>query len=223
MKLKAPTLIFFFLLCTSFAFKDNTAFGISDIGITAILKPTCPTAAGIADSITIIIQNYGTTSETNFPIRYRIDSGPFITETWPGVSSPSSIDTITLLTPFSAPMGNFSLCVSVVPADANPSNDTMCIACTGVPMSIHSFQNKVENKLSSFPNPTTGIFSLKIDGVLNNNTSISITDIMGKEIWNAETPQLEYIIDISNECNGIYIIHMISESQATVSKIILAK
>jgi len=200
----------------------NSSFGVNDVGVTAIIEPTCAVVPGW-QSVIVVITNFGSTTETNLPIGVEISGNIPTTVSWIGSLPPLSSDTFELPIPFWIPSGPFSLCAYSITFDLNPSNDTTCISCNGNPMSINSQQYSSESKIIVSPNPSSGVFSLKFEEKLTDKTSLTITDILGKVVWKSDFLKPEFNIDISNEPNGVYLLNIYSFKGMTISKLILAK
>ncbi len=76
---------------------------------------------------------------------------------------------------------------------------------------------QLEN-ITIYPNPTTGIFSLKLD---SSPSKIEITDITGKIIYSDNNIVDEIVkIDISTEREGIYILRIETEEGIITNKLI---
>ena len=72
-----------------------------------------------------------------------------------------------------------------------------------------------------FPNPTQGNINLVINGDEETVYSIEIYNTIGEQIYNSSS--LNTTIDLSENKNGIYFIHLHLASQTVVEKIILLK
>ncbi len=213
----------FALITTLLTGNVKSAFGVIDVGVTAIIQPTCSVVPGIPQSIIVVITNFGNISLTTVPIGVFISGNTPAASTWNGSLAPLTSDTFEFPVQFTFPAGPFSLCSYTMGADANPLNDTTCISCNGVSVSINSHQDITKNKIITWPNPTSGNFILKIEDAVAYKTSITITDILGKEVWKSGFLKPEFNIDLTNEPNGVYLINLKSSSTTINSKLILAK
>jgi len=223
MKIKSilSSLILVFTMLTCFV---KPALGFNDYGITAIIQPTCSVAVpGTLHPVIVVITNFGTTSQTSIPVSYTVSGGILTTVTYNGFLAPGTSDTFDLSIPgFVVPNGPFTFC-AYTEGDSTPANDTTCISCNGSPMSINDPQDNSNNEIIVYPNPTAGTFSLKMVGKLVYNTSIVITDIVGKVVWTCDFIKPEFNIDITNQPNGVYLINLKSTSSISNSKFVLAK
>ncbi len=74
-------------------------------------------------------------------------------------------------------------------------------------------------KVKIYPNPTTGIFTIKINSQFSdNNSQIIITDITGKTVMTKEYIPIQ--IDISNYTQGIYFVKIKTNNYSITKKII---
>jgi Secretion system C-terminal sorting domain/Cadherin domain/Right handed beta helix region len=83
---------------------------------------------------------------------------------------------------------------------------------TGSDTSIFKFGTKgIENKLSVYPNPSDGRFTLSVDTPDIGNATIEVKDMSGRLIYSqthCSFPSASIPIDISNKPRGIYIVIM---------------
>lgn len=83
-------------------------------------------------------------------------------------------------------------------------------------------QNNVNKYASVFPNPTTGLFNLKINLPEEENVSVSIYNVQGREIWRKYYDQENNIQEkIDGLTNGIYIVKVQYSYGAECIKIII--
>ena len=62
-----------------------------DIGVINIAAPFSAPDLSAAESITVEIENFGTLSQTGFPVSYQIDGGTIVTETFTGTLDPGAV------------------------------------------------------------------------------------------------------------------------------------
>ncbi|MBL4652215.1 MAG: T9SS type A sorting domain-containing protein, partial [Flavobacteriales bacterium] len=70
-------------------------------------------------------------------------------------------------------------------------------------------------KISIYPNPTTGIFTIELEN--NNTTQVSIQDITGKEVFATIIEEAQYTIDISHLKSGNYLLRL-SNNKGTMNR-----
>ena len=105
----------------------------------------------------------------------------------------------------------------------NNSNQGACFDVLGLsePLSV---TNNLREKIKIFPNPTSGIFTIKNLETSSNPSSISnieITDITGKTIKQLSIDNYQLSIDLTNQPSGIYFIKINIAKETFVSKLIL--
>ena len=84
------------------------------------------------------------------------------------------------------------------------------------------YDNGFNGSLTLFPNPSKGIFTLKLDNVVNDIYIINILDMMGKSVYHLEKEfdgQLEENIDLSSLSKGTYIIQILDSNKLIIEKI----
>ncbi len=75
------------------------------------------------------------------------------------------------------------------------------------------------NTFNVYPNPTTGKFIIKLNDNNRGITEISITNILGQEIYRTKT-NLQFVdIDLEGFNKGIYLVKITSDNKQSVKKI----
>lgn len=81
-----------------------------------------------------------------------------------------------------------------------------------------------DGKLLIYPNPTNGIFNLELSGVDNDQYSITVKDLLGKQVYKSDQ-EINNIfidkIDLSSNPRGVYLITIENSNSSISSKIIL--
>ena len=97
-----------------------------DLGVTALQLPAT-VVAGSATPVQAVIQNFGTTSQNNFPVSYRINNGPVVTENFAGPLAASANATKTFTTSWTpATAGTYRFTAwTVLAGEENTANDTL--------------------------------------------------------------------------------------------------
>jgi hypothetical protein len=64
----------------------------NDVGVIGLMNPANATLSN-SEEITVVIRNFGTASQSNFPVSYTVDGGETVTETFTGtVAGTSSVE-----------------------------------------------------------------------------------------------------------------------------------
>jgi len=102
----------------------------SNVGISAILRPTAGTLLNCAATgiqVQATVRNYGQAAQTGFPVRYSLDGGSPVTETFTGTLAPNTSATFTFATPLTiSGTGAHTVTVSTaLSGDTGPANDAL--------------------------------------------------------------------------------------------------
>ena len=77
------------------------------------------------------------------------------------------------------------------------------------------------HRITIYPNPTKGQFSVEITGsAIPDNSSISIYSLQGSVIYQNAEPDILNEIDLSSQPNGIYMLRITIDSETSTWKII---
>ena len=81
--------------------------------------------------------------------------------------------------------------------------------------------------LQVFPNPSTGVFQLKIESLNNTTVNIKVLSISGKMVYQRDNVSLNGTyndqIDISNLAEGVYSVYVTYDGNITTKKVIVRK
>ncbi|MCB9021558.1 MAG: PKD domain-containing protein [Chitinophagales bacterium] len=99
-----------------------------DIGVIDITAPNSAPDLGTAESVTVEIQNFGTLSQTGFPVSYQVDGGTIVTETFTGTLDPGAIADFTFAaTADFSDDGDYAVCAwTSLAGDDDVTNDSIC-------------------------------------------------------------------------------------------------
>lgn len=77
------------------------------------------------------------------------------------------------------------------------------------------------HRITIYPNPTKGQFSVEITGsAIPDNSSISIYNLQGSVIYQNAEPDILNEIDLSSQPNGIYMLRIMIDSETSTWKVI---
>lgn len=160
-----------------FRIAANTA---NDVGVISIDAPV-DGALTASEQITVTVFNFGTSSQSNFPVRYQVDGGALVTEMFTGTltSSTSAPFTFATTANLSNPGQTYSITASTnLAGDEDNSNDAVTKEVTNV------FANDIG--VTDITAPSNG------DGLGNEMVSIQITNFGSAEQSNFE---VSYTLD----------------------------
>jgi len=100
--------------------------------------------------------------------------------------------------------------------NACSSTDTIIITVTPS-IGVDDVEN--ENGIKIYPNPTTGLITIKNEELRMNN--VSVFDIYGKKVLETEVKSQKYELDLRKEAKGIYIIKVTTDKGVVVEKVVL--
>jgi hypothetical protein len=78
-------------------------------------------------------------------------------------------------------------------------------------------ENKAESTISVYPNPTKGKVNLTIP---TEQANVSVYNALGKVITNYYHVQNGAVIDLSNNPNGVYLIHVTTEKGTSILRVV---
>jgi PKD repeat protein len=99
-----------------------------DIGVINIVDPSSAPDLGSSESVTIEVENFGTETQSGFPVSYQVDGGTIVTETFAGSIDPGATAEYT----FSATAdfsddGDYEVCAwTSLVGDDDATNDNIC-------------------------------------------------------------------------------------------------
>jgi hypothetical protein len=103
-----------------------------DVGVNSIDSiPAGATCGGAMWPVTVTIENFGSTTETNIPLTMTVDTVPQVTETYTGTLLPGATDTFTFIlamADLTGPGAHTVDVTSMLGTDINPGNDTASVS-----------------------------------------------------------------------------------------------
>ncbi|MDX5321755.1 MAG: DUF5011 domain-containing protein, partial [Bacteroidota bacterium] len=119
--------------------------------------------------------------------------------------------------------GIYEVCYQAVDGSGN----TSIMTCRTVQVGEESANTSVrdlnlENRIALYPNPSNGAFTLKIEGELSSQTSVSIFNAQGQLIQVMENPVFvggELAIDLKGAATGVYVVRIQDGTQMVNKKV----
>lgn len=106
----------------------------TNVGVAAILAPlpgNMSDCGGTPVVITARVRNYGLQPQSNFPVRYRLNAGAWVTETFPGTLAPGASFDLTFVQGLLLPVGAHSITVGTnLAGDEYAGDDQQVVAVT---------------------------------------------------------------------------------------------
>ena len=198
----------------------------NDVAVVGI-SPESGEGLTATEDITITIENYGTTTQSNIPVSYAIDGGTPVTETYTGSIAAGATDTYTFTAQadLSSPGQSYRVEARTALASDNfDQNDFYGENIENeVVLSVGDFEiANAELIVTSKDNKTFNILlNTTYDGVL----PLSVYDINGKSIvYNNLVNQgnkFTYTLDMSYMSSGVYLVNVGRDTMQKTAKIIV--
>ncbi len=100
------------------------------------------------------------------------------------------------------------------PCPATDSTTIIISLCTGLD------NNTVINDFIIYPNPTKGVFTVNVKGV-DNNTTLSILDVLGKQVVHQAITSSTTSINLSGYNKGVYFVKIQSDKGNVIKKVVI--
>jgi PKD repeat protein len=81
----------------------------------------------------------------------------------------------------------------------------------------------MNNLISIYPNPTNGVFNVKLDANVSDNMTVNIYNAIGSLVKTVTVDTNNTNIDLSGFANGVYMVKVIADDQIATKQIILNK
>jgi len=116
-----------------------------DAGVTELVNITPVMNGGDAIMLQAKIRNFGADTLFSIPVKYSVNGGTPVTETWMGTLLPDSSVTYTFATALTTPINQFNICAwTQLTNDGNTGNDTTCVSVFGIPLVSIPFEDDFE-------------------------------------------------------------------------------
>ncbi len=177
-KVTGDTYTFNDTTCGSF----NTTAAPHDVGVVAILQPNDTTTYNQADSVKVLIKNFGTSPETSIPVVYLRNSVQIGAGSWTGVLNGGATVLYTFAVPSISPQGNYVLCAkTMLVGDSDPANDDSCSYLYGM-TGIETFNYSGFVLYQNVPNPAGITTSIVFYVPVGDKVRFEMYDVLGKAI-----------------------------------------
>lgn len=131
-----------------YAYVDNINIKLlapKDAGVVEFVNVTPIMNGGDALNLEARIKNFGGDTLFSIPVKYSLNGGTPVTETWMGTLLPDSTVVHTFATAFNIPDNSWDLCAwTQLTNDGNNGNDTLCDQLFGIPLVTIPFEDDFE-------------------------------------------------------------------------------
>ncbi len=99
-----------------------------DVAVTAFASPMSAVDLSASEVVAVEITNLGTNTQTSIPVRYQVDGGAVVSETWTGSLAAGETTVYSFSVPYDMSSdGDYNYCAwTALPGDEDISNDTLC-------------------------------------------------------------------------------------------------
>lgn len=173
-----------------------------------------PTVAGNRASIDVIwVDN--STNESGFELERSTDGGTFTRITTTAASTTFYTDQVTT---------NARYCYRVRAVNVTGSSAYSNESCQTVSTITATRNAALLQGVEIYPNPSTGIFNVKVDNAQRGAITLRVTDALGRTITSktltkGATP-LQHTLDLSNLSTGVYNLHFDMPDGSTVTRLL---
>jgi hypothetical protein len=106
----------------------------NDVGVEAIVGPAGGSVMGSQTQVKVRLKNYGSNTQTSFPVSYSVNGGVPVSATWSGFLNTGDTISYTFAVPLVGPISNFQLCAKTqLLNDGYTPNDEICANLTALP------------------------------------------------------------------------------------------
>lgn len=152
-----------------------------------------------------------------------LDAGTGVSYVWSKDGTPLPDNTQTITVDGATGSGDYTVEVTNTFGCAGVSN-TININYTEICPSVNTVLGD-DVSITYYPNPTSGLLNVDIDGLAGENITLTITNMHGQQVFNTfiENAPLNIrdVIDLSGEATGIYFIRLTAGDQSFVQRISL--
>lgn len=187
-----------------------------DVGVSALVAPVDGVLTG-AETVTVTLENYTATPETNFAVTYVADAGMPVTQMFTGTLSGMGTQNFIFTTTANlsaAGAHNIKAWTSLA-GDVDPSNDTLNAVVQNT-LSIN--ENNSAAYIDVYPNPVIDIIRINSSSML---VSVKMFDHLGRLVLNTEPASKETLINAGTLQKGIYLMNITTENSTVVRKVII--
>jgi trimeric autotransporter adhesin len=194
---------------------NNIAFNPTNSGIYTVIgigSNSCQASANIFIMVNQLPNTNITTTASSICVGESVTlaaSGALF-YLWSTTSTSQSITVAPILTSFYTVIGT-----DINGCSKSFSYTIILNACTG--LSQLTSNNK---HITIYPSPNTGKFYVQNDFYIENNSVIEITNELGQLLYTSRMDSALFLVDITENANGIYFINIVSKENSVRKKII---
>jgi hypothetical protein len=191
-----------------------------DGGVVAILEPDTMTAIGDTVLVKVKVTNYGYDTLNTIPLRYTVNGGAPVQETWTAAGqglAPGDTMIYTFTTTYLSPATQYTVCAyTQISGDVYPNNDQSCknvpvatpvldayVYLIVSPVDTMSFNKPATVTIRIINNGTTALTSIPVQYKVNNNAPVQET-WTGTALQYGDSVDYTFTTTIANQPVGSY-------------------
>jgi glucose/arabinose dehydrogenase len=165
-------------------------------------------------SVTIIESSTALLAQNNYTADIEDDAFSIDTVVSGGVFSGNGVDANGIFDPSLVTPGTYEI-IYTVTTNGCPQKDTAFVEVT---TTVGIIQKNKTNTISIYPNPSNGSMSINSSLIIK---TISITDIMGKEVHTSNPNSFNKKLTLNNISKGMYFVKIETQSGNNINRIII--
>ncbi len=209
------------------AFQLESDFA-DDVGAYSFVSPGPTTPYTTAETVEVMIYNYGNTAQSNFDVELRLDGTLVATETFTGTLAPNSSQSFTFAqtVDLSTPNETYELEVrTILGGDQDSSNDPVSKEFFNEVLSIDNAAFE-DTRLLVYPKENR-VYEIKVSTYQDfGNVNYRILNVLGQEVFYGAMEQFgngyQAQVDMGSVSKGIYIVEL-NNGKNTLSKKLLVR
>ena len=198
---------------------DAHTYLVTESGNYSVLVTDPTISNSFADStteilVTIIESSTALLAQNNYTADIEDDAFSIDTVVSGGVFSGNGVDANGIFDPSLVTPGTYEI-IYTVTTNGCPQRDTAFVEVT---TTVGIIQKNKTNTISIYPNPSNGSMSINSSLIIK---TISITDIMGKEVHTSNPNSFNKKLTLNNISKGMYFVKIETQSGNNINRIII--
>ena len=198
---------------------DTHTYLVTESGNYSVLVTDPTISNSFADStteisVTIIESSTALLAQNNYTADIEDDAFSIDTIVSGGVFSGNGVDVNGVFDPSLVTPGTYEI-IYTVTTNGCPQRDTAFVEVT---TTVGIIQKNKTNTVSIYPNPSNGSMSINSSLIIK---TISITDIMGKEVHTSNPNSFNKKLTLNNISKGMYFVKIETQSGNNINRIII--
>lgn len=190
-----------------------------DIGVTAITSPNSSFTLG-NETITVTIENFGTSAQTNFPVAYTLNGAAAVVENVTTTLNAGQTMTydFTTVADMTAITDFDIVAYSDLIGDADNTNDTTYKTVTHQD-DVNIEEESIEDAIS-IVSIEDDVYTLKVNADVFRNSTLKVHNTLGQLVYTSNVKSETFTVDLSNFAKGAYLVHVRNNKTSKIIKLV---